>query len=77
MVCLVNVESVGRIFSAISNGVNDQWRNRTLRIFTPAACRHPRAAILDTLQNSVLNSLVFVIQRITDSKADHVKWVIF
>ena len=36
-----------------------------------------RVAILDTLQNSVLNSLDFVIQRITDSKADHQKWAIF
>jgi transposase-like protein len=37
MVCFVNVESVDRIIYAIFNGLNDQWRNRTLRIFTQAA----------------------------------------
>lgn len=37
MVCFVNVESVDRILYAIFNGLNDQWRNRTLRIFTQAA----------------------------------------
>jgi len=37
MVCFVNVESVERIIYAIFNGLNDQWRNRTLRIFTQAA----------------------------------------
>jgi putative transposase len=37
MVCSVNVESVDRIIYAIFNGLNDQWRNRTLRIFTQAA----------------------------------------
>jgi transposase-like protein len=35
--CFVNVESVDRIIYAILNGLNDQWRNRTLRIFTQAA----------------------------------------
>lgn len=33
----VNVESVDRIIYAIFNGLNDQGRNRTLRIFTQAA----------------------------------------
>jgi transposase-like protein len=37
MVCFVNVESVDRIIYAIFNGLNDRWRNRTLRIFTQAA----------------------------------------
>jgi transposase-like protein len=37
MVCFVNVESVDRIIYAIFNGLNEQWRNRTLRIFTQAA----------------------------------------
>jgi transposase-like protein len=37
MVCFVNVESVDRIIYAIFNGLNDQWRKRTLRIFTQAA----------------------------------------
>jgi len=37
MVCFVNVESVDRIIYAIFNGLNDQWRHRTLRIFTQAA----------------------------------------
>lgn len=37
MVCFVNVESVDRIIYAIFHGLNDQWRNRTLRIFTQAA----------------------------------------
>ena len=37
MVCFVNAESVERIIYAIFNGLNDQWRNRTLRIFTQAA----------------------------------------
>jgi len=37
MVCFVNVESADRIIYAIFNGLNDQWRNRTLRIFTQAA----------------------------------------
>ena len=37
MVCFVNVQSVDRIIYAIFNGLNDQWRNRTLRIFTQAA----------------------------------------
>ena len=37
MVCFVNVESVDRIIYAIFNGLNDQWRNRTLRVFTQAA----------------------------------------
>ena len=35
--CFVNVDSVGRIIYTIFNGRNDQWRNRTLRIFTQAA----------------------------------------
>ena len=37
MACFVNVESVDRIIYAIFNGLNDQWRNRTLRAFTQAA----------------------------------------
>ena len=37
MVCFVNVESVDRIIYAIFNGFNEQWRNRTLRLFTQAA----------------------------------------
>ena len=37
MVCFVNVDSVDRLIYAIFNGLNEQWRNRTLRIFTQAA----------------------------------------
>lgn len=37
MVCFVNVESVDRIIYAIFNGLNQDWRNRTLHIFTQAA----------------------------------------
>lgn len=37
MVCLVNVESVDCIIYTIFNGLNEQWRNRTLRIFALAA----------------------------------------
>jgi len=37
MVCFVNVESVDRIIYAIFHGLNDQWRNHTLRTFTQAA----------------------------------------
>lgn len=39
MVCFVNVSSVDRIIYAIFNGINenDQWKNRTLRVFTQAA----------------------------------------
>ncbi|MBI4166079.1 MAG: transposase [Acidobacteria bacterium] len=37
MLCFVYVESVDRIIYGIFNGSNDQWRNRTLRVFTQAA----------------------------------------
>ena len=37
MVCFVNVKSVDRIIYAIFNGFNEQWRDRTLRLFTQAA----------------------------------------
>jgi putative transposase len=37
MVCFVNVASVDRIIYSIFNRFNDQWRNRTLRLFTQAA----------------------------------------
>jgi tRNA 2-thiouridine synthesizing protein E len=37
MVCSVNVESVDRIIYAISNGFNEQWRDRTLCLFTQTA----------------------------------------
>ncbi len=37
MVCFVNVESVDRIIYAIFYGLNDQWHDPTLRIFTQAA----------------------------------------
>jgi len=37
MVCFVNVESVDRILYSIFNRFNDQWKNRTLRLFTQAA----------------------------------------
>src|SRR5207248_5798967 len=39
MVCFVNVASVDRIIYAIFNGYNEQqeWRNRTLHLFTQAA----------------------------------------
>ena len=39
MVCFVNVASVDRIIYAIFNGYNErqEWRNRTLRLFTHAA----------------------------------------
>jgi len=37
MVCFVNIESVDRIIYAIFNGFNEQWRDRTLRLFTQAA----------------------------------------
>ena len=37
MVCFVNVSSVDRIVFSIFNRFNEQWRNRTLRLFTQAA----------------------------------------
>jgi len=39
MVCFVNVESVDRIIYAIFNSLNEkqEWKNRTLRLFTQAA----------------------------------------
>ena len=37
MIRFANIESVDRIFYAIFNGLNDQWRNRTLRFFTQTA----------------------------------------
>jgi putative transposase len=37
MVGFVNVESVHRIIFPILNSLKEQWRNRTVRIFTPAA----------------------------------------
>jgi len=39
MVCFVHVASVDRIIYAIFNGYNErqEWRNRTLRLFTHAA----------------------------------------
>ena len=37
MVCFVNVESVDRIICAIFNGFDEQWWDRTLRLFTQAA----------------------------------------
>jgi putative transposase len=37
MVCFVNVESMDRIIYAIFNRFNEQWKNRTLRLFTQAA----------------------------------------
>ena len=37
MVCFVNVGSVDRIIYAIFNWFNEQWKNRTLRLFTQAA----------------------------------------
>jgi len=37
MVCFVNVHSVDRIIFAIFNRFNQDWRNRTLRLFTQAA----------------------------------------
>lgn len=37
MVCFVNVESVDRILYSIFNRFNEQWKNRTLRLFTQAA----------------------------------------
>ena len=37
MVCFVNVGSVDRIIYAIFNRFNEQWKNRTLRLFTQAA----------------------------------------
>jgi putative transposase len=37
MVCFVNVESVDRILYSIFNRFNQDWRTRTLRLFTQAA----------------------------------------
>lgn len=37
MVCFVNVASVDRIIFSIFNRFNEDWRNRTLRLFTQAA----------------------------------------
>jgi len=37
MVCFVNVASVDRIIYSIFNRFNEDWRNRTLRLFTQAA----------------------------------------
>ena len=37
MVCFVNIHSVDRIIFAIFNQFNQQWGNRTRRVFTQAA----------------------------------------
>jgi len=37
MVCHVNAQSVDRIIFSIFNRFNEQWRNRTLRLFTQTA----------------------------------------
>jgi len=37
MVCFVNVHSVDRIIFSIFSRFNDDWKNRTLRLFTQAA----------------------------------------
>jgi len=37
MVCFVNELSVERIIYAIFHRFNEQWKNRTLRLFTQAA----------------------------------------
>ena len=37
MVCFVNIHSVDRIIFAIFNQFNQQWQNRTLKVFTQAA----------------------------------------
>jgi putative transposase len=37
MVCFVNIHSVDRIIFAIFNQFNQQWKTRTLRVFTQAA----------------------------------------
>ena len=37
MVCFVNVDSVDRILFSIFNRFNQDWKNRTLRLFTQAA----------------------------------------
>ena len=37
MVCFVNIHSVDRIIFAIFNQFNQQWKNRTLKVFTQAA----------------------------------------
>jgi len=37
MVCFVNVASVDRIIFSIFNGLNEKWKDRTLRLFTQAA----------------------------------------
>ena len=44
MLCFVNVESVDRIIYSIFQRFNLEWKNRTLRVFTQAAWRHPRVA---------------------------------
>jgi len=48
MVCFVNAASVDRIIFFIFNRFNEQWRNRTLRLFTPTARHHPDIMALDT-----------------------------
>jgi transposase-like protein len=40
MVCFVNELSVERIIYAIFHRFNEQWKNRTLRLFTQAARHH-------------------------------------
>jgi len=37
MVCFVNAANVDRIIFSIFNRFNEQWRNRTLRLFTQTA----------------------------------------
>jgi transposase-like protein len=37
MVCFVNLASVDRIIFAIFNRFNEEWKNRTLRLFTQVA----------------------------------------
>lgn len=37
MVTFVNIQSVDRIIFAIFNRFNEEWKNRTLKLFTQAA----------------------------------------
>lgn len=41
MACLVNVTRADRILCLIFHSLYVEWRNRTLQVFTAAACPHP------------------------------------
>ncbi|HEV2175917.1 MAG TPA: transposase [Terriglobia bacterium] len=57
MVVFTNVASVDRIIYAIFSRFNEEWKNRTLKIFTQVARRHPEIVRLVDIQSNVLHTI--------------------